>query len=158
MGKRVAFIGHRTVYYVGIIRERVKEAIENCIADGYDKFIMGAHGEFDKVVLEICRKEREIHPQIKIEVVLTSYHAIERKDDCYCTPYDDVETVFFDIEDFYFKRQITESNRKMLDISDMVICYVEKERVPSGAKKAADYAAQKGMKIINVFRAEDFRH
>ena len=117
---------------------------------------MGAHGEFDKIALEVCRREREIHTQIKIEVVLTSYHKIESKGGGFYNPYEDVETIFFDIEDFYFKRQITESNRKMIDISDMVVCYVENDRFLSGAKRAAEYAAKKGLKIINVFRKEDF--
>ena len=156
MGKRVAFAGHRTIIYQSErVRERLKKAIYEQINGGCRFFTMGHHGEFDFTSLDICRQARKIHPDIEIEVVLTSYHAINKNKDAEYLPYQDVSTVMFDIEDEYFKRQITLSNRKMIDGCDTLICYVDKKRSPSGAKRAMNYAKRKGLEIINVFREDD---
>ena len=61
----------------------------------------------------------------------------------------------FEIEETYFKRQITESNRKMIDICDTLICYVNKKHNHSGAKLAMNYAKRKGLKIINLYDEKD---
>ena len=154
MGNRTAFIGHRNVYY-SIIKERLQTAIEQQIADGCKSFVMGIHGEFDEMALSACRFARSIHSDIQIEVVLTSYHTIQKKDEFDFVPYQDVDTIMYDIEDEHFKMQITVSNRKMIDECDTLICYVDKKRSPSGAKTAMNYAKRKGVKIINLFREDD---
>ena len=154
MGNKTAFIGHRKVLY-GNIEERLKTVIEEQIADGCKTFTMGTHGEFDEMALSACRSARRDHPDIKIEVVLTSYHTVHKKDEFDYVPYQDVDTIMYDIEDEHFKRQITVSNRKMIDECDTLICYVDKKRSPSGAKTAMNYAERKGLKIINLFREED---
>ena len=152
--KACCFIGHREVL-VGNIEERLKTAIEEQIANGCKLFTMGTHGEFDEMALSACRTVRQSYPDIKIEVVLTSYHTIERKNEFDFIPYQDVETVMYDIEDEHFKRKITISNRLMIDNCDTVICYVDKKLSPSGAKTAMNYAKRKGLDIINLFKEED---
>ena len=152
--KACCFIGHREVL-VGNIEERLKTAIEEQIANGCKLFTMGTHGEFDEMALSACRTVRQSYPDIKIEVVLTSYHIIERKNEFDFIPYQDVKTVMYDIENEHFKRKITISNRQMIDNCDTLICYVDKKISPSGAKRAMNYAKRKGLKIINLFRKED---
>lgn len=154
MERKTAFIGHRKVYF-GKIEERLKTVIEQQIADGCKSFTMGTHGEFDKMALSACRSARCNHPEINIEVVLTSYHTVEKKNEFDYVPYQDVETTMYDIEDEHFKNQIIVSNRKMIDQCDTLVCYVNKKQSPSGAKMAMNYAKRKGLKIINLFREED---
>lgn len=154
MGNKTAFIGHRKVYF-GKIEERLKTVIEQQIADGCKCFTMGTHGEFDEMALSACRSARRDHPDIKIEVVLTSYHTVEKKNEFDYVPYQDVETTMYDIEDEHFKNQIVVSNRKMIDQCDTLICYVNKKQSPSGAKMAMNYAKRKGLKIINLYKEED---
>lgn len=154
MGK-TAFIGHRRLIRINEIEKRLQDAIEARIGEGCERFIMGAHGEFDQMALKACRAARYKHPNIKIEVVLTSYHTIEKKNDYDGVPYQDVETIFYDIEDLYFKQQITQSNRQMIDECDTLICYVDKSQSPSGAKTAMNYAIGKGLRIINLFQESD---
>lgn len=154
MESKTAFIGHRSVLY-GDIKKRLQTVIEERIAEGCKVFTMGTHGEFDEMALSACRSARIIHPEIKIEVVLTSYHSVEKKTEFDSVPYQDVETVMYDIEDEHFKRQIIMCNRQMIDTCDTLICYVDKKRSPSGAKTAMNYAKRKGLKIINLFREED---
>ena len=148
-------IGHRQVYFTEKVKERLQNAIEQCIKGGCSHFLMGTHGEFDKMTLAACRFARKRYPDIKIEAVLTSYHIVEKKDGLDYVPYQDVETIIFNIEDLHFKRQITESNKQMIDECDTLICYVDKKRNHSGAKNAMNYAKRKGLKIINIFREED---
>lgn len=155
MERKTAFIGHRQVCFIEKVKERLQNAIEQCINDGCSHFLMGTHGEFDKMALDACRFARKQHPNINIEVVLTSYHIIEKKDSLDYVPYQDVETVIFDIEDLHFKQQITASNRQMIDECDTLICYVDKKQNSSGAKTAMNYAQRKGLEIINLFIEED---
>ncbi|MBQ4443279.1 MAG: hypothetical protein II896_01290 [Clostridia bacterium] len=155
MDKKTAFIGHRKVYYSDKVKERLEAAIAEQIKNGCKSFIMGTHGEFDSLALSCCRKARDTYPDIEIDVVLTSYHTVEKKDEFDYVPYQDVNTFMYDIEDEHFKRQIIVSNRKMIDDCDTLICYVDKKQNPSGAKTAMNYAKRKGIKIINLFREED---
>lgn len=155
MERKTAFIGHRQVCFIEKVKERLQNAIEQCINDGCSHFLMGTHGEFDKMALDACRFARKRYPNIKIEVVLTSYHIIEKKNSLDYVPYQDVETIIFDIEDLHFKQQITESNKQMIDECDTLICYVDKKQNPSGAKTAMNYAKRRGLKIVNLFREED---
>ena len=61
----------------------------------------------------------------------------------------------FEIEDLHFKRQITESNKRMIDGCDVMICYVDTKRYRSGAKTALNYAKRKGLTIINCYDEKD---
>ena len=156
--KRVAFIGHRNVFDK-TLKDRLKTEIQNLINSGYNIFTMGTHGEFDSLCLECCRELRKEYPNIQIEVVITSLHTIEHKIEndtlgrIDYTPYEDVKTVMYDIEDIHFKKRITESNKQMIDNSDFLICYVKTNAYSSGAKTAYNYAKKKGLQIVNLYKS-----
>ena len=157
MTHRICFIGHRNVSFRAV-RKSLKDVIEYEIKNGCKNFTMGTHGEFDKMALSVCRELRQIYKDIKIEVVLTSLNLIKKqimhKDKFsteYTEIYNDVSTIMYDIEDKYFKRQITISNYKMIDNCDTLICYVNESKINSGAKTAMSYAKNKGIRIINLF-------
>ena len=61
----------------------------------------------------------------------------------------------YEIEDIHPKRQITESNKQMIDECDTLICYVDPKSYKSGAKTAMNYAKRKGKKIINTYDERD---
>ena len=167
MFKKCCFLGHRDYIYPQAI-ERTINAIQYVIDNGCRSFTMGTHGNYDELALSECRSFRTKYKDIKIEVILTSYHKIEKKvlftyknDDgeieefVDTPPYSDVNTTMFEIEDLYFKRQITESNKQMIDDCDAVICYVNPKREKSGAKKALKYAQKIGLTIINCYDEKD---
>ncbi len=147
---KTAFIGHRQIFSNTLPR-RLIEAIKAEIENGCLSFTMGTHGEFDKLALQSCRKLREEYPGLQIEVVLTSLHTIQKSNEWDRAPYSDVNTVFYDIEEAHFKQRITLSNRKMIDASDALICYVDERAYRSGAKTAMRYAKRKGLRIINLY-------
>ena len=67
------------------------------------------------------------------------------------TPYENVETVMYDIEQEHFKRKISISNKKMIDCCDTLICYVDTTRAYGGAVRAYKYAIKKGLHIVNLY-------
>lgn len=159
MSNKVTFIGHRKIFiHINNIEEKLKDAIKEEIDNGCRLFIVGSHGEFDKLVLQICRKFRKEYPDIDIEVVITSINQIKKKteNDIFGAvtyqEYEDVKTILFDIEDVHYKRRIIESNKQMIDECDTIICYVDPKRYPSGAKMAMNYAKKKGLHIVNLYK------
>ena len=154
MSKKVCFIGHRDFYKDDLL----KNEIENQIKQGADFFTMGTHGKFDQLALWFCKEFRKKYENIKIEVVITSFNKLKKiliHDDIYgkeyYDPYKDVDTVMFEIEELYFKKRITESNKQMIDGCDVLVCYVNPKKTYGGAKFALDYATKKGLKIVNLY-------
>lgn len=161
MCRRTAFIGHRNNLPIDI-GQRLKIAIQNEIDLNCKNFIMGTHGEFDEEALRLCKSIRRIYKNIDIEVVITSFNKIKKEilynDELgreYYTPYSDVKTIMYEIEEIHFKNKITYSNRQMIDDWDTLICYVRPQKYYSGAKTTMNYAKRKGLKIINLYKDED---
>lgn len=154
---RVCFIDHRNIIFRDI-KEKLKKTIVEEIKNGCETFMMGTHGDFDIMALEICRELKCNYPNIKIEVVLTSLNKTRKQilfndefGEYFYEPYKDVQTVMYEIESVHFRKQIIVSNKKMIDECDTLICYVDKNCTHSGAKTAMYYAKRKGLKIINLF-------
>ena len=155
--RKTAFIGHSWAHGEEM-REKLYAAVENEIKNGCKYFTMGTRGNFDSEALWICRDLRKKYKDIKIEVVITSFSQIKPVidhdeifgDEKY-VPYDDVETVMYEIEEVFYKRKITESNKQMIDTCDTLICYVEEDsHRASGARSAMKYAKKKGLRIVNL--------
>ncbi len=156
MSRKVAFIGHRNVGYE--IEEKLYNEVKKQIEGGCQVFTMGTHGEFDKVALSVCRSLRRNYSNISIEVVLTSLNSIKpiiEYDAIFGNgkyiPYDDVETIMYEIEEQHYKKKIVTSNQRMIDTCDTLVCYVDTSRNSGGAITAYKYAKKKGLKIINLF-------
>lgn len=151
---KTAFIGHRKIF-ARDIEERLKEAVTAEIEGGCTAFMMGTHGAFDDLALYVCKNLRRTYRELEIEVVLTSLNTIKKVGEFGATPYADVKTVMFDIEETHYKRRITLCNRKMIDGCDTLICYVDLSEYRSGAKTTLRYAEKRGLKIINLYHKED---
>lgn len=147
----ITFFGHRIV-----LKPNIEQQIYNYLKRILEKnnnvsFLIGTHGEFDKIILRVCRKLRRDYP-CKITVVFTSLVFLKKKKDYSLIDfYKDVDTLVYDIEDVFYKKRIIISNEKMVDESNIIICYVDMERAYSGAKRAVFYAIKKNKKIINFF-------
>lgn len=157
--KTVAFFGHRRILNKKIIKEKLMKILQELISQGYSRVLIGRHGDFDDLALSTCLDyEKKYSSKIKINLVFTSlsflhkdeygYSKIDRYNDMGC------ETVFYDIEEVYFKERITFSNKKMIDDSDLIVCFVDMSAYGSGAKKAVSYALKQNKKVINLFDVE----
>ena len=153
---RTAFAGHRKILDKDL-RNKLYLPVKQQIESGCKTFVMGTHGEFDKMALNVCKQLRKIYKDIVIEVVITSLNQIKpeiEKDQfgiLKYTPYDDVYTIMFNIGEEHFKRKITASNKQMIDTCNALICYVDTNQYCSGAKTTLNYAKRKGLQIINLF-------
>lgn len=151
---KTAFIGHRKIYAKDF-EERLATAIQTEINNGCTSFIMGTHGEFDRLALNACKRLRHTYTALDIEVVITSLNTIKKDCELDIFPYADVKTVMYYIEDAHYKQRITLSNRQMIDDCDTLICYVNTSEYRSGAKTTLRYAENCGLKIVNLYRKED---
>ena len=154
--KTIAFFGHKHILDNRVIKEKLMNTLKEVTPQGFSRFLIGSHGDFDKLVLSTCLNYRKtIDNHIKINVVLTSLSFLNKdeygfsKVDIYNNK--NCETIFYDIEETHFKNRITVSNKKMVDESDLIICYVDMNIYKSGAKTTILYAIKQNKKIINLF-------
>ena len=154
--KTIAFFGHRSLRGSDV-RERLKKEIKSNLY-GEVRCLIGTHGEYDRLALSICRELKNIYSQVNITVVFTTLNALNKGANGIYSGldmYKDVDTLIYDIEEEYFKNQIVVSNKRMVDDSDLVICYVDMTENRSGAKRAVKYAIKQGKEVVNLFREED---
>ncbi|HAJ77963.1 MAG TPA: hypothetical protein DCO89_02735 [Clostridiales bacterium] len=156
MSKHVCFIGHRD--FVNENTE-LKDAIEKEILSGASCFTIGTHGKFDEYALYYCKELSKKYNDIEINVVITSLNQIKKQilynDEWgieYFTPYKDVKTIMYNIEEEHFKKRIIESNKKMIDNNDTLICYINPNKKSGGACATLKYAIKKNIKIINIYK------
>lgn len=155
--KTIAFFGHRQIFNKQLIEERLIKVIEEVIPQGFGRVLIGCHGDFDDIALSTCLDcKKTLFNKLSINVVLTSLTFLKKDEygnsrvDTYKTK--GCETLFYDVEGVYFKRRITFSNKKMVDESDLIICYVDMKEYKSGAKDIIEYALKQNKKIINLFQ------
>ena len=151
--KTIAFFGHRRLWKEDI-RDKLKDAIVSNL-DGETRCMIGVHGEYDRLALSVCRELRSSYPKLKIIVVFTDLKILQKRDGEFFSKadyYDDVETMIYDIEEVHFKRRITLSNKKMVEDSQLIICYADMNSYQSGAKNAVAYAIKQEKKVINLFK------
>ena len=152
---KCCFIGHRDILSNNIER-RLFDTINQVIQEDCSYFTMGTNGDFDSLALYTCRQIKKIYPHIKIDVMLTNLNLLKK--DKYGSSkmekYKDVDTYYFDVENIHYKQKIIFSNKKMIDNCNILICYVNTNKNPSGANIALKYAKTRGLKIINLFQSE----
>lgn len=160
-GKEISLIGHSDCLPRDI-EERISNAVKEQINLGCNSFVMGTHGDFDRIAMSVCKNLQKEYETLFFEVVITSLNQIKpivTVDEfgiCKDYPYGGINTIMYDIEECHFKRRITESNRQMIDSSDTLICYVNEKRLSNGAKSALKYAVKQGIKVINIHKDGEY--
>lgn len=154
--KTISFFGHRQILNKEKVKALLLKVLQEIIPQGYSKLLIGTHGDFDNIALStsIFYKKNVDH-ELSVNIVLTSLSLLNKdKFGFSMTDFykdNECETVFYEIEDIYFKKRITFSNKKMVDDSDLIICYVNMNSYKSGAKKTISYALKQNKKVINLF-------
>lgn len=155
----ISFFGHRRIPYGIDLDERLKETIQNCYDRGGRIFKMGNHGEFDGAARSACCNFKRNNKDIKVVVTLTSLALLNRPEDesSVADFYTEqgAETIMYEIEEIHFKNQITFSNRRMVDESDIIVCYINPKNRGSGAGRAVRYAQRQGKEVVNLFKPQD---
>lgn len=155
--KTISFFGHRVVFNIKEVRNKVLNFVVEKYLQGYRNFLIGSHGDFDGICLSACiEAKKKFFTDFNITLVLTGSPYI-KKDEYGDSPFKRFEnfgisTIFYDIENVYYKNKILFSNKKMIENSDLVLCYVDMENKTSGARKAVKYAISLNKPIINIFK------
>ena len=144
----VSFFGHRKVCDVLHIEAAIEKNVKKLLSEKpYVEFLVGRDGEFDILVASVIRRlKREYRSDNSAMIWIlpyptSDYHSNEME---YRSFYDEIEIC----EGSHFKSAHRKRNRKMIDRSDLVICYVEHNS--GGAYQALRYAQGKGKMIINL--------
>ncbi len=154
--KTIAFFGHRQVLDKTAVQERLEKLLKEIVTSESVRLLIGCHGDFDKIALSTSLKHKKNYNlETNINIVLTSLSFLKKDEYGYSKSdfYKNLgcETMFYNIEEQYFKNRIYYSNKKMVEESDLIVCYVDMTAFKSGAKKAINYARKKGKRIFNLF-------
>ncbi len=147
----ISFIGHSYVPSQEIVKLLVKKQIENSISDaGGVTFYLGGYGSFDEICASVCR-ELKSKKRSDIELVyVTPYITLSAqkkiKEIQSFGLYD--SSIYPPIERTPPKFAISKRNEWMINNSDLIIAYVNREY--GGAYKSLRYAKRKNKKIINI--------
>ena len=150
----VAFLGHRIMADPFIAERRLEEEIFRLLKDkNYVVFTVGRNGDFDLLASAVVTRLRLQYRNDNSSLVLyLPYPSAEYQKNKYYydSYYTDVE-ICHASSIAHPKKAISIRNREMVDRSDLVLCYIEKEN--GGAWNAVKYAIDTGKEIINL--AED---
>lgn len=148
----VSFFGHRDVRNMFVIEERLQPILRELInTKEYVEFLVGRDGEFDQIVSSAVRKAIENYGYDNTaHILVLPYERSDYRDnkESFEKYYDEVQ-ICGDAANAYPKAAIGIRNRDMVDRSDMVVCYIEREN--GGAYNAFKYAKQQGKKIVNLY-------
>ncbi len=145
----VSFFGHRDFNKHFEYEEKIKQLILKLLSENeYVEFLVGRNGEFDIFVSSVIRHVKREYGCDNCSLILVlPYMTAEYKEneENYNNYYDEIE-VCPESQTAHFKAAITIRNKYIVNRSDLVVCYVE--RNSGGAYEAKKYAEKNGKKII----------
>ena len=146
---RVAFFGHRRIYNIREIEEKLVPILKELIlTKEYVEFYIGRNGEFDEFVASLIKRVQKQLDRGNSALILTLPYTV--KDIEYYADYYDEIVIPDAIGRAHPTAAITLRNRWMVDTADLVIAYIEHEK--GGAYAAVKYANNIDKNIINIAR------
>ena len=145
---KVAFFGHRYVEDVLAIEQQLlpilQELFENHM---FVDFYIGRNGEFDEIAASLVRLVQRANKDRNCAMTtLTLVLPYPTKDMEYYEKYYDDIIIYEPEKKPHFKRAITERNRFIIDMVDLVIVYVDKQE--GGAYEAMRYAQLQSKELV----------
>ena len=152
---RVAFFGHRRIDKFREIEERLVPILKELIlTKEYVEFYIGRNGEFDEFVASVIKRVQKQLDRDNNVMILTLPYTV--KDIEYYEDYYDEIVIPDAIGKAHPKGAITLRNKWMVEESDLVVCYVERES--GGAYSAVKYAKKLNKRVVNIGSAEDIEN
>ncbi len=148
---RVAFFGHREVSNHIAVEEKLLTVIVDIIKrHEYVEFLLGNDGEFDVIAACAVKKAKKLYRDdnnmlIWVMPYLKSDYLKNKKE--YDDYYDEIQ-ICEESNGTFYKNAFKKRNITMIEHSDFVIFYVEKDS--GGAYDAFKYAIKKNKDIINI--------
>ena len=152
---RVAFFGHRRIYNIREIEEKLVPILNELIlTKEYVEFYIGRNGDFDEFVASVIKRVQKQLDRDNNVMILTLPYTV--KDIEYYADYYDEIVIPDAIGKAHPKAAITLRNRWMVDTADLIIAYIEREE--GGAYSAVKYAKKLNKKVVNIGSAEDIEN
>ena len=152
---RVAFFGHRRIYNIREIEEKLVPILKELILTReYVEFYIGRNGDFDEFVASVIKRVQKQLDRDNNVMILTLPYTV--KDIEYYEDYYDEIVIPDAIGRAHPKAAITLRNRWMVDTADLIIAYIEREE--GGAYSAVKYAKKLNKKVVNIGSAEDIEN
>lgn len=147
----VSFFGHRQIDDVFRIEEKLEKLVREYLnSQEYVEFLVGRDGEFDQLVSSTVRRcKRTVRNDNSALVLVLPYATSEfrNNEESFHDYYDEIEICAESVEK-HFKAAHQIRNRSMVDRSNIVIFYVERES--GGAYTTMRYAQKSGVRYINL--------
>ena len=143
---RVALFGHRVFDGHRILDKYFFELLIDLMnANDFVEIYIGRNGEFDIYAATVVKRVQRLLGKLNNELICILPYW--NKDiEYYDEYYDSVR--LFEMHKCHPKGAITKRNRQMVEMSDLVICYVERET--GGAYSAMKYAERLHKEVINL--------
>lgn len=147
------FTGHRAISYIH--EERLPNLIERhickLVADGVYRFVTGGALGFDTMAAKAVLRLREKNERISLIVIAPYAGQADSWSDRDRFEYERIKNAaddFICLEAGYSKGCMRRRNHAMVDMSGVCVSYLLRDK--SGTSQTADYAAQSGLKVINL--------
>lgn len=128
----------------------VKGALQSIVPhlmqeEGYDCFLVGNYGQFDRLAASVCLAQKQEHPFVRVCLVIPYYRPkLDSYEKEYHARFDSV--IVPALEDVPYQYRIVRANEYMVDRAETVIAYVNTPI--GGAAKTLAYAKRKKKRIF----------
>ena len=152
----IAFIGHRYVKDVKMLKLKIKSMIETLILkDNTDTFLFGSKSQFNDICYETVTELKIKYPYIRRIYVRSAYEYIDNEyKDYLLSLYED--SIFPIAVRDAGRASYIRRNEAMIDMCDVLVVYfladykpLENKSRKSGTGLAIRYAVRKGKSVIN---------
>lgn len=142
------FCGHSKIYSpYEDIKAATQQIVSDLIQDGYDCFLVGNYGQFDRLAASVCLILKREYPSIGVNLVVPYYQPqLDSYEKEYHARFDDV--IIPALESTPYQYRIVRANEYMVDRADTIVAYVNASI--GGAAKTLAYAERKKKRIIHV--------
>ncbi len=148
----VSFFGHREISDSIEVEKRLDKLVRELIrTKEYVEFLVGRNGNFDTLVSSVIRRAiAELDYGNASHILVLPYQTAEFREntDSYKDYYTEVK-ICEQAAAAHFRAAIQIRNKAMVDRSDLVVCYIERESC--GAHKTVQYAKNRHKLTVNIF-------
>lgn len=131
------------------LKKDIITAVEVAINEyGINTFYVGDRGDFDRHAAGAVRSLKYKYPNIKLVLVLPYFtNKLNEYKEIYKMDYDSIY-IPTELADVHPKGAITKRNRIMVDESELIICYINRDF--GGAYDTVKYAERQNKNIIHI--------
>lgn len=147
----VSLFGHRDIDALCLFENQLDKLVRKLISEKeYVKFLIGRNGEFDELAASIIKRAQRELGKENNDITLVLPYSVSNIE-FYEKYYDDI-IIPENVCCAHPKIAITLKNRWMVDRSDLVIAYVERDN--GGAYTAMRYAKKINVDVINIYELD----